>query len=75
MKPGRACASGPPWICTRTGRRPAKRSGGRTMKPVISRWSKLFQAIGCGVRKAAASRPSTFDSVQRVTLPAARSST
>ena len=45
------------------------------MKPVISRPSKLVQRIGCCERNALASRPSTFDSVQRTTAFDARSRT
>ena len=68
MKPGRACASGPPWIEISTGRLPVNFAGGLTMNPPIGRPSKLFHSMRSALRNCVASSPATLLSVQRVTL-------
>jgi hypothetical protein len=57
MKPMVACASGPPWMSTITGRLPLKRAGGMFIRPEIVRPSKLFQRTMVWSGKLAMSTP------------------
>src|SRR2546426_11268550 len=56
-----------------TGRRPAKRAGGLYRKPEIARPSKLGQCTSSASVKFLVSSPAVSLSVQRVTVPLARS--